>query len=42
MIEELFNSVEVEVVTDVLFINFAEELVVFEITKPADPADALL
>ena len=42
MVEELFDTVEVEVVAYVLFIDFAEELVIFEVAKPADPAYALL
>lgn len=42
MVEHLFQSVEVETVTDVLFINFAEKLMVFEPTEPTYPAVALL
>lgn len=41
MIEHLFDAVKIEVIADVLFVDFAEELVVFEIAEPADPADAL-
>jgi hypothetical protein len=29
---------EVEIVSDVLFINFHKELMAFEVTEPADPA----
>lgn len=29
MIEHLFDAIEIEVVADVLFVDFAEELVVF-------------
>jgi hypothetical protein len=42
MVEHLLDSVEVEIITNILFIDFAEELVVFEIAEPADPAYTLL
>ena len=38
VIEHLFESVEVEAVSDVLLVHFAEELVVFEVAEPADPS----
>ena len=40
--EHLLESVEVEVVGDVLFVDLAEELVVFNSTEPVDPALTLL
>lgn len=42
MVEHLLDPVEVEVIADVLLINFAEELVVLEAAEPVDPAFALL
>ena len=42
MIEHLFDAIEIEIIADVLLVDFAEELVVFEVAEPADPADALL
>ena len=42
VIEHLLESVEVEVVGDVLFVDLAEELVVFNSTEPVDPALTLL
>ena len=42
VVEHLFESIEIEGVADVLFVNLAEELVVFEVAEPADPAVALL
>ena len=42
MIEQLFDAIEVEVVADVLFVDFTEELVILEVAEPTDPADALL
>jgi hypothetical protein len=42
MIEHLLESVEVEAVSDVLLIDLAEELMVFQIAEPADPAITLL
>ena len=42
MVEHLFDSVEVEVVADVLFVDFAEKLVVLEVAEPTDPAHGLL
>ena len=38
VIEHLFESVEVEAVSDVLLVHFAEELVVFKVAEPADPS----
>ena len=38
VIEHLFESVEVEAISDVLLVHFAEELVVFEVAEPADPS----
>lgn len=42
MIEHLLDAIEIEIIADVLLVDFAEELVVFEVAEPADPADALL
>ena len=42
MVEHGFEAVKVEAVTDVLFVDFAEELVVLKPAEPADPAVALL
>ena len=42
MVEHLFEPIEIEGVAYVLFVDLAEELVVFEIAEPADPAVALL
>jgi hypothetical protein len=42
MIEHLFNPIKIEVVADVFFVDFAEELMILEVAEPADPADALL
>lgn len=42
VVEHLLESVEVEGVADVLLVDLAEELVVFEVAEPADPAVALL
>jgi hypothetical protein len=40
--EVLFDAIEVEIVADVLFIDFAEELMVFQGTEPIYPANAFL
>lgn len=42
MVEHLFESVEVEAIANVLFVDPAEELVVLEVAEPVDPAIALL
>jgi hypothetical protein len=42
VIEHLLESVEVKAVPDVFFVHFAEELVVLQVAKPADPPVALL
>jgi hypothetical protein len=42
MVEHLFDTVKVEVVTNVLLIDFAEELMVLKIAEPVDPASTLL
>lgn len=42
MIEHLLDAIEIEIIADVLLVDFAEELVVFEVAEPADPAHALL
>lgn len=34
----LLDAVEIEVVADELFVDFAEELVVLVVAKPLDPA----
>jgi hypothetical protein len=36
--EELLESVEIEAVLDVLDINFAKEVMVFQIAEPGDPS----
>lgn len=40
VVEHVFETIEVETISDVLLIDFAEKLVIFEIAKPADPAIA--
>lgn len=42
VVKHLFDSVEVEVVADVLFVDFTEKLVVFQVAKPAYPSHTLL
>jgi hypothetical protein len=42
MVKHLFQSVKIEAVTDVLFVNFAEELMVLQVAEPADPSVAFL
>jgi len=42
MVKHLLESVKVEAVANVLFVHSAEELMVFQITEPVDPAIALL
>ncbi len=42
MIEHLLDSVKIEIVADVLFVNFAEKVVVLQVAEPVYPADALL
>lgn len=42
MIEHLLDAVKIEVVADVLLVDFAEKLVVLEVAEPAYPSDALL
>jgi len=42
IIEHLLDAVEVEVVADVLLVDFAEELVVLQVAEPAYPAHRLL
>lgn len=42
VVEHLFESVEVEGVADVLFVDLAEELVVLQTAEPAYPTVALL
>ena len=41
VVKHLLESVEIETISDVLLIDFAEELMVFEVAEPADPAVAL-
>jgi hypothetical protein len=41
VVEHLLESVEIEAIPDVLFVDLAEELMVFEVAEPADPAVAL-
>jgi hypothetical protein len=41
VVEHLFETVEVEAVADVLFIYFAEELVVLQVAEPVYPTVAL-
>jgi len=38
MIELLFDSVEIEVVSDIVIIDFTKELMIFQSAKPADPS----
>lgn len=38
MVEPLFQPVKVEVVLDKLLIDFAEEIVIFEVAEPLNPA----
>lgn len=38
MVEPLFQPVKVEVILDELLIDFAEEIVVFEVAEPLNPA----
>ena len=38
MVEPLFQPVKVEVVLDELLIDFAEEIVIFEVAEPLNPA----
>jgi len=38
MIEPLFQTIKVEIVLDELLIDFAEKVMIFEITKPLNPA----
>jgi hypothetical protein len=42
VVEHLLEAVEVEAVADVLLVDLAEELVVFQTAEPADPPVALL
>jgi hypothetical protein len=35
--EHLFEAVEVEAISDIFFVNFAEEGVVFQAAEPVDP-----
>lgn len=42
MIKHLFESVEVEAIADVLFVDPAEKLMILKVAEPVDPAIALL
>ena len=42
MIEHLLEAVKIEAVADILLVDFAEELVVFQTAEPTDPSIALL
>lgn len=42
MVKALLDTVEIKVVTDVLFIDFAEKLMIFQVTEPVDPSHTLL
>ena len=42
VIEHLFQSIEVEAISDVLFIYLAKELMILEVAEPAYPSITLL
>jgi hypothetical protein len=42
MVKTLLDTVEIKVVADVLFIDFAEKLMILQVTEPVDPSHALL
>ena len=42
MIKHLFNTIKIEIITNVLFINFTEKLMIFQVTKPINPSNTLL
>ena len=42
MIECLLEAIEIEVIGDVVFVDLAEKLVVFEVAEPPDPAFTLV
>lgn len=42
VVKHLLEPVEVEAVGDVLFVDLAEELVVFDCAEPVDPAFTVL
>jgi xanthosine utilization system XapX-like protein len=41
MIEHLLESAQIEAIANVFLVDFAEELMILEVTKPADPSVAL-
>lgn len=42
MVEHLLEAVEVETISNILFVYFAEELMVLQVAEPTDPPIALL
>jgi hypothetical protein len=42
VVEHLLEAVKIEAVADILLVDFAEELVVFQTAEPTDPSIALL
>jgi len=42
MLEHLFESVKIETIPNVVFIDSAEEGMILEVAKPADPTIILL
>jgi hypothetical protein len=42
VIEHLFNSVEVEIIANIILINFAKESMVFKTAEPIDPTHGRL
>ena len=42
VVKHLFESVEVEGIANVLFVNLTKELMILKVAKPADPTVRLL